>query len=357
MHPPELLAGLRQAWPRPTAPRPIVIIGAGGIVHDAHLPAYAKAGFPVAGIYDIDPARAKALAEKFKIPRVFDSLHQAAATPDCVFDVAVPPEAELAVASKLPEGSTVLLQKPMGPNLAEARLIRDLCRQRGLIAGVNFQLRFAPIMLAIRDAIDRGLLGEILDLEVRLHVRTPWELFPFLKKLDRVEIAVHSVHYLDLIRGFLGEPRGVYAKTIGHPDAPELANTRSSIILDYGKNTRVSLTTNHHSLLAPENEVADVLLQGSRGSAAATLGLLLDYPRGKAESVRLCMKGKPWQEIAAPGRWFPDAFIGTMSNLQRFVAGQDDKLVCHFEEAFRTMAVVEAAYESDRLGGIPPATE
>ena len=35
--------------------------------------------------------------------------------------------------------------------------------ERGLIAGVNFQLRFAPIMLAIRDAIDRGLTIMSID--------------------------------------------------------------------------------------------------------------------------------------------------------------------------------------------------
>ncbi|HPU57778.1 MAG TPA: gfo/Idh/MocA family oxidoreductase, partial [Verrucomicrobiota bacterium] len=50
---------LRQTWPRPSRPRPIVIIGAGGIVRDAHLPAYRKANFPVAGIYDLNPAAAE----------------------------------------------------------------------------------------------------------------------------------------------------------------------------------------------------------------------------------------------------------------------------------------------------------
>ncbi len=33
--------------PRPKLVRPIVVIGAGGIVRAAHLPAYEKAGFPV----------------------------------------------------------------------------------------------------------------------------------------------------------------------------------------------------------------------------------------------------------------------------------------------------------------------
>ncbi|MGN6103204.1 MAG: gfo/Idh/MocA family oxidoreductase, partial [Devosia sp.] len=44
------VASLRQSWPRPSTPRPIVIVGAGGIVGDAHLPAYRLAGFRVAGL-------------------------------------------------------------------------------------------------------------------------------------------------------------------------------------------------------------------------------------------------------------------------------------------------------------------
>ena len=45
------LSALRQSWPLPRAPRPIVIVGAGGIVNDAHLPAYRLAGLPVALAY------------------------------------------------------------------------------------------------------------------------------------------------------------------------------------------------------------------------------------------------------------------------------------------------------------------
>ena len=40
------------APPVPKSPRPIVILGAGGIVRAAHLPAYAKAGFPVIAVAD-----------------------------------------------------------------------------------------------------------------------------------------------------------------------------------------------------------------------------------------------------------------------------------------------------------------
>src|SRR4051812_33468529 len=118
---------LRQSWPQPTRPRPIVVIGAGGIVNDAHLPAYRKGQLPVAGIFDIDRGRADATARRLDLPCVYDSLGQAAEQ-DAVFDVAVPPEYEFDVASQLPEGATVLLQKPMGVDLNDARRIRDLCR-------------------------------------------------------------------------------------------------------------------------------------------------------------------------------------------------------------------------------------
>ena len=36
-----------QTWPKPSKNNPIIIIGTGGIVKDAHLPAYKKAGFDV----------------------------------------------------------------------------------------------------------------------------------------------------------------------------------------------------------------------------------------------------------------------------------------------------------------------
>ncbi|MEO7122727.1 MAG: gfo/Idh/MocA family oxidoreductase, partial [Lacisediminihabitans sp.] len=58
----------------PAAPRPIVILGAGGIVRDAHLPAYRKAGFTVAALCDRDLNRATTLAAEYGIGGVFDSI-------------------------------------------------------------------------------------------------------------------------------------------------------------------------------------------------------------------------------------------------------------------------------------------
>jgi predicted dehydrogenase len=67
-------ANLWQTWPRPAQPRPIIAIGAGGIVRSAHLPTYRALGFPVAGVYDLNGDAATTIATEFSIPTVFPTL-------------------------------------------------------------------------------------------------------------------------------------------------------------------------------------------------------------------------------------------------------------------------------------------
>src|SRR5277367_6543194 len=121
--------------PRPKNARPIVILGAGGIIRAAHLPAYAKAGFPVIAVADSASGKATELAAEKGIPHSFDSIAEAArfAPPDAIFDVAVPASQIMTILPHLPAGAAVLLQKPMGETLEEATAIRDHCRQRGLV--------------------------------------------------------------------------------------------------------------------------------------------------------------------------------------------------------------------------------
>lgn len=135
---------LRQAWERPTRPRPIVVIGAGAIVRTSHLPAYRRLGLPVAGLFDVRLDAARDTASTFGVPVVHESLREAVATADAVFDVAVPGDQVPGVLSALPAGSLVLIQKPMGENLASARRILAMCQERRLVAAINFQLRFSP---------------------------------------------------------------------------------------------------------------------------------------------------------------------------------------------------------------------
>ena len=139
-------------------PWPIIVVGSGGIARDAHLPAYRKAQFPVSSAVDADFAKASALAKDFDIPHATTSIEAALerTSGERVFDVAVPAPALLKVLPLLPDGAAVLIQKPMGETLEEAHAIVDLCHRKGLTAAVNFQLRWAPTMLAARRITDAG---------------------------------------------------------------------------------------------------------------------------------------------------------------------------------------------------------
>ena len=345
------VSGLRQRHPLPRAPQPIVIIGTGGIVNDAHLPAYRKAGFAVAGVYDVDADKARATASRWGIERVYESLEEAAAE-GCIFDIGAPPVAHRAILAALRPGSPVLIQKPLGLDLAQASAIRAVCRERRLAAAVNFQLRFAPMMEAVAAAQERGLLGRLIDIEVHLSLVTPWELFPHLIPNRRVEIVSHSIHYLDTIRALAGEPRGVLARTYHYPGSA-LAQTRTSAILDYGPERRVTLSINHHHDFGRRFQDATLRIEGERGAALVKLGLLLDYPHGEPDELWIAPRGGPWQAVPLEGAWFPDAFIGTMSNVQRFASGEDETLRTSVEDAWHTMALVEACYRSNEAPATP----
>ncbi|HEY0759377.1 MAG TPA: Gfo/Idh/MocA family oxidoreductase [Acidisarcina sp.] len=350
------------APPLPKSPRPIVIIGAGGIIRDAHLPAYAKAGFPVIAVADLLPGKATELARARGIDRSFESVSEAVkfAPADTVFDVAVPATQIVNILPHLPDGSAVLMQKPMGETLEEARAIRDICRSKGLTAAVNFQLRFAPNNLAAMAIARRGLMGEVHDMEVQVRCYMPWQLWTFLSTAPRLEILYHSIHYLDLMRSWFGNPQGVYAKTVRNPQTPELAATRSSIILDYGDWKRAFIVTTHSHEVSEQHQESFVQWEGTGGAMRMVMGVNLDYPAGKPDTLHYIERSRAdaaapvrgeWQQIPVRGNWFPDAFIGSMGSLQAFVEGTLPELPTHFESAYQTMALVEAAYRSSGRGG------
>jgi len=312
----EVSMDLESIWqqakaPTPSVTRPIMMIGSGGIVHDAHLPAYAKAGFPVVALVDMNRERAEALAKKFHVPLGSSSIEEAIrfAPKDVVFDVAVPAKAISDILPQLPDGSAVLIQKPMGETLDEAIEILRICRSKGLTAAVNFQLRWSPNMLAARALTNSGALGELHDLEVNVSVHMPWELWSFLSTAPRLEILYHSI------------------------------------------------ASNHSHDFDPKLQRSYVQWEGITGAMRARMGVNLNYPVGLPDNLDYIVRdGCGWQEAPVNGNWFPDAFMGSMGSLQAYVQGEAKTLPTSVEDAIDTMRTVEAAYLSSERGGValPP---
>jgi predicted dehydrogenase len=337
---------------------PIFIIGAGGIVNTAHLPAYKIAGFNVQGIYDIDVKKANDTAMAFQIPTVYESLDEMIAQlpENAIIDMAVPGSQIIQILERLPDGANVLLQKPMGENFVMAKQIEAVVKYKKLRAAVNFQFRYAPYILAAKELIKNNSIGELLDIEINVNVNTPWHLWDFLFNTARVEILYHSIHYIDLVRHLLGNPNSIYAKTTMHPAMPQVASVRSNIIMDYGDSVRANILTNHCHYYGLPKQQSYIKIEGSKGAIKINFGALIDYPRGAADSFEYILledgKETHWQEMNIDGSWFPHAFIGSMNEMMKAVAGQIDKPDNSVDDCIHTMACVEAAYKSSENGGV-----
>ena len=348
---------LQQAWPRPTHPQPIVIIGAGAIVRTSHLPAYARLGLPIAGFFDVDAAQARATASTVPRAVVFPTLESAAASRGAVFDVAVPGDQVVGILERLPEGAPVLIPEMSrwAPTSPKRIAVSLAAADRRLIAAMNFQLRFAPGMLALHDLVVTGDLGRVVDVDVRVVIEQPWDNWTFMVGAPRVEIVYHSIHYIDAIRWLAGEPAGVYCTGRRPSGDTQLTDTRDSIVLDYGDACAArSCSITRTRRTRPDGEHRKIMdLRGRRAIARVTWGVNHGLPVGPTRHDAGDRRIDAGHDVPLRGSWFIEAFEGPMSNLQQFIAGEDAALVSSVEDAIKTMAVVEACYRSSEGGATP----
>lgn len=334
----------------PSKIAPIVSIGAGGIVQNAHYPAYLKAGFAVAKTYDPNGETA-GKAAKMVGSIVSESLAEALLNA-AIYDLAVPGSAILETLRAIPDGAFVLIQKPLGETLDQAKEIVALCDTKGLRAAVNFQLRWAPYMLALKDLISKGNLGETHELEFKINVHTPWADWSFLEKAPRMEMVYHSIHYLDFIRHLWGEPSSVKAHSIKDPSSPKLESTRSTVILDYGDQRRAVVQTYHGHTAPPSHQESYLRIEGNLGAAWVQMGLNMNYPKGEEDRFEFWTCGDPkWTQLELKGSWFPDAFVGPMAAMMIWAEGGPAPST-EVHDALRTMQLVDAAYRDSDQGGL-----
>lgn len=330
---------------------PIAIVGAGGIVNDAHLPAYRKAGFNIIGIYDVQTEKAVATAARYNIPMVYESLDELISGPALIVDVAIPARENYAIATRVAHaGKSLLLQKPLAEDITTAEAIVAVVEEAGIVAAVNQQARWMPAALAMRELIERELLGEIYQISFLINVLTPWDLWPWIVGGETVEVMYHSIHYLDTIRALLRrEPRLVFADGSTIPGFSTKGETRTTIQLIFDGQLRATVVDTHHNIGGLADQYATFRVEGTEGSAVAELGLLKNYPTGVPDSFRYMsrhLQPETWITPNLAGSWFPDAFIGTMASVMRGIEGVPGAPETSVRDNLGTLRIVLAAYRS-----------
>jgi predicted dehydrogenase len=299
----------------------IGIVGAGAIVQACHLPAYRMGGLNVVGIYDIERANAEKIAIEFDIPHLFSTLDELLDHPDiAIIDIAVPsrfqPEIVEHAAAK---GKHVLCQKPLSESYAEAKRIVKACEDSGVKGAVNQQFRWAPGIRASRSIIQRGWLGEVTQASIQVNVNTNWSVWPWITQMDHFELKYHSIHYIDAIRSLLGTPEYIYADGAKFPSQVCKGATRTLMHFKFpGDSLRGLIHDNHNHISGQDDWYATFRFEGTKGIIKGTNGALYNYPVGREDTLSFTsqlLEPDDWFNPQLEGRWFPDAFLGTMSEL------------------------------------------
>ena len=327
---------------------PIAIVGAGGIVDGAHLLAYKKAGLEIVGITDVDQDRAKDVASRHNISTVYPDLASMLRDSKAkVIDIAVPPAVQRDVFIEVAKsGRHILAQKPLATTVADGELIIKAANESGIIAGVNQQLRFEEGIAAAYKMVDLGWVGKVTSISITVNLATPWEMFPWAKNMEKLEIMVHSIHYHDVIRWFLGEPISVYSVAGRTKGQFPIGETRTVSTYKYPDEVSAIVHANHVN--RGGDNYAEFRIDGDSGAIRGTLGLLYDYPTGRVDTLEVNSSKLPtdgWTPYPVTTRWFPDAFIGTMGSLLGAIAGKNS-LRSSVEENLGTLKLVAALYES-----------
>ena len=330
----------------------IAIVGCGGIVNYAHLPAYRQHHLRIVGCYDQNLKAASDTADTHGIARVYESLDQVVADDNIqIVDIAIHPsyQPEVAVGC-LEAGKHVLCQKPLGLTVAEARTIVEAADRTGRKAAVNQQMRWTAGITAARQLIDVGYVGRLTDLQVNVSVNTPWEMWPWLRDSDQLDVMFHSIHYLDAIRFLAGDPIAITSRHSRFPGQPERAETKTVTVLDYENGCQALIAVNHHDESGGVRAAYRVL--GADGVIEGDIGLLATYPHGGPDTLRARRRDDPageWQTAELTSLWIPDAFIGPMASLIQAIV-EDGRPATAVADNLTTIKVVEAAYQSMREG-------
>lgn len=140
------------------------VVGAGAIAQIAHLGVLSRtAGVQLAGICDMDVAKAQALARRFGIADVYDDIEDllAYAAPDAVVICTPNHLHEVHVVTALSAGAHVLCERPLALSVAGVERVRDAVRRAGRHVMVGMNLRYRADVQAVRQFLAGGELGSV----------------------------------------------------------------------------------------------------------------------------------------------------------------------------------------------------
>lgn len=347
----------------------LVIVGAGRMGrHRARLAAQHAAVERIA-IVDIDPDRARLVADEVGATVVTDSAEELLADPSYGAAVISTPEsAHVApTLAALASGKHVLVEKPLATELADAEALVAAAQASSGTLHVGYSQRFRREFFIAKEAIRDGRIGRISSLNLRVY-NSRAQAFAILKREPGITPVVDVLTYwVDVACWFNGddEPVEVIARgsgsvftEAGYPHIQDatwaLLTFRSGTVANLG--ICYSLPADYPTLgQNPRVEVLGsdgvILMDGDQRSHVLHSAEGLPHPYVPGHKLHTAFLG-----TTSSGDWALDRMFGPIADETRtwldFVAGGSDAGLARPDEALRCLRVTLAMEESSREGTV-----
>jgi predicted dehydrogenase len=298
--------------PEPKSYHPAIgLVGCGGI-SEQHLTAYRKAGYRVVALCDRHPERVERRREQFfPDAAVYADYRRILERSDVeVVDLTPHPMDRVPLIEiSILAGKHILSQKPFVLDLDEGERLVRLADEQGVCLAVNQNGRWAPHFSYMREAVRRGLIGEVIAVHCAVHWNHHWIVGTRFEEIRHLILLDFGIHWFDIVGALMGRPaRRVYgttARSLSQTTRPPLL---AQALIEF-EGGQASLVFDADTRFGPCDETIVIGTKGTIRSAGVDLqeqGVTLVTEAGEAT---------PKLE----GKWFPDGFHGAMAELLRAI--------------------------------------
>ncbi|MEO6760391.1 MAG: Gfo/Idh/MocA family oxidoreductase [Saprospiraceae bacterium] len=289
---------------------PIGVIGAGGIA-GIHLRNYQQMGLNVVAIADINrEAAEKRRDEFFPTATVHTDYREILDRPEIeVVDVNLHPQARLQILEDaLTAGKHVLSQKPYVLDLADGHRLVELARKHHVKLAVNQNGRWAPHFSYLRNAIEAGLIGDVVSVDFTALFDQTWiKGNPAFENIRHMVLYDYAIHWFDILHCFMRGERAesVYASVGGFVGQTFRPPSLASVVINYA-HAHARLGFNAHACFGSQDSTIVVGTKGTIRTGGADLN-------AQREVQIQTEDGKV--TVPLEGEWFVQGFQGTMGEL------------------------------------------
>ena len=325
------------------------VIGCGGIANERTIPGMLLAdNTELVAVMDINPTLAKEVGKKYQVPNVCTSVDDLLKQDIDAVYIATPVFLHKEQASTaMRAGKHVLVEKPVGVNLAEVEQLYQVSKDENVKIGAGMLMRFHSQHQQMKELIAAGKLGDIVSMRAMWAFWYPEIEGSWRQKKDLsgggalMDVGVHCLDLLQYISGL--KTVGVSAFCDTQTFRYEVDDNASLMLrMENGAHLHIESNFNIPSQVTPNR----IEIYGTKGSLLAE-GTFRQVSDGSVQvhllgedSVRISYQLEP-----AEGNMYTreiESFSNAILN--------DSEPLVGIRDAYEVQRIIEAAYQSSQSG-------